>query len=258
MAMMRILSKSNRPVLQQFAWSSVLLAFDYDGTLAPIVTDPRQALMRPGTRALLGQLVLRYPCVVISGRAQADARERLDGIPVAEIIGNHGLEPWAGSERFVEEVRRWLPQLAQLAKALPGVRIEDKVFSVAVHYRRSREKKKARRAILRAAAALGPVRVIGGKAVVNILPHDAPHKGVALERERARLNCDTAIYVGDDETDEDVFTMDQPGRLLTIRVGSSAKSQATYCLLNQGEIDDFLKVLLELRPGSETQQRLGG
>lgn len=258
MAMMRILSKSNRSVLQQFAWSSVLLAFDYDGTLAPIVTDPKQALMRPSTRDLLDQLTQRYPCVVISGRAQADARERLQGVKVSSVIGNHGLEPWEGSQRFVEEVRGWLPALTQLAKALPGVRVEDKSFSVAVHYRRSRTKKKARRAILKAAVGLGPVRIIGGKAVVNILPFDAPHKGMALERERARLNCDTAIYVGDDETDEDVFTLDQPGRLLTIRVGSSAKSLATYCLLNQGEIDELLKVLLELRAGSEHQQRAGG
>ena len=115
-----------------------------------------------------------------------------------------------------------------------GRRIEDKGFSIAVHYRQSREKKNALAAILEAAARLGNVRVIGGKQVVNILPDGAPHKGIALERERERLRCDTAIYVGDDETDEDVFALDQPGRLLAIRVGAASASQAPYSCAQPG------------------------
>ena len=79
---------------------------------------------------------------------------------------------------------------------------------------------------------LGPVRLVGGKHVVNLLPAGAPHKGLALERARARLGCDTAIYVGDDETDEDVFALDQPGRLLAIRVGRKPSSSAA--LLHPG------------------------
>ncbi len=80
--------------------------------------------------------------------------------------------------------------------------------------------------------------------MVNLLPTDAPHKGIALERARTRFACDTAIYVGDDETDEDVFALDQPGRLLTIRVGQKRESLASYFLRNQGEIDRLLETLL--------------
>ena len=72
--MRHILARANRDVLRQFACSRVLLAFDYDGTLAPIVSDPKQAAMRATTRALLSEIAKRYPCVVISGRARADAR----------------------------------------------------------------------------------------------------------------------------------------------------------------------------------------
>ena len=97
--------------------------------------------------------------------------------------------------------------------------IEDKGLSLAVHYRGARRKKEARALILDAAAGLGDVRLVGGKQVLNVLPAGAPGKGQALERARARLGCDTAVYVGDDETDEDVFALDQPGRLLAIRVG---------------------------------------
>jgi trehalose 6-phosphate phosphatase len=131
------------------------------------------------------------------------------------------------------------------------VHVENKTFSVAVHYRRSREKKRARAAILEAAESLGPVRLIGGKQVVNILPRDAPHKGIALERERERLLHDTAIYVGDDETDEDVFALDQPGRLLTVRVGPKRLSQASYFLKNQAALDELLDALLSFRDESE-------
>jgi trehalose 6-phosphate phosphatase len=254
--MKNILSQANREVLEQFVWSNVLLAFDYDGTLAPIVTDPERATMRQRTRELLGELTQHYRVIVISGRAQPDALKKLRGVGVHEVVGNHGMEPWHASNRHIAEVQRWLPVLEACIASLRGVTVEDKIFSVAVHYRQSREKKKARVEILKAAAALGDVRVIGGKQVVNILPKDAPHKGIALERERERLHCDTAIYVGDDETDEDVFTLDQPGRLLTIRVGSKRTSAAAYYIPDQRAIDELLRALLDLRLESERRRQV--
>lgn len=246
-----ILSRSGREVLQQFSWSNVLLAFDYDGTLAPIVRDPNKAAMRATTRRLLVQVASRYPCIVVSGRAQSDAQRWLHGIRLQQVVGNHGIEPWQATRPLMDEVWRWAPLLNLRLAELKGVRIENKTFSVAVHYRRSREKKKALAAILEAAAALGSVRLIGGKQVVNILPKDAPHKGMALERERERLRHDTAIYVGDDETDEDVFALNQPGRLLTVRVGPKRLSQAAYFLRNQRAVDEFLETLLSFRDESE-------
>jgi len=246
-----ILSRAGREVLQQFAWSNVLLAFDYDGTLAPIVRDPDKAEMRATTRQLLEEVASLYPCIVVSGRAQSDARRWLRGIRLQRVVGNHGIEPWQGTQAFIEDVKRWEPLLSRRLSPFKGVRIENKTFSVAVHYRRSREKKKARAAILQAAAALGSMRVIGGKQVVNIVPNGAPHKGIALERERDRLRRDTAIYVGDDETDEDVFGLGQAGRLLTVRVGSKRASQASYYVKNQRVIDELLAVLLSLRQEPE-------
>ena len=109
-----------------------------------------------------------------------------------------------------------------------GVVIEDKRFSVAIHYRQARERNATRRAVLSAARSLEDVRLVGGKLVVNLLVPDAPHKGLALERERSHVACDTVIYVGDDETDEDVFQLEQPGQLLSIRVGQKRASAASY------------------------------
>ena len=59
--MKHILARGNRSLLAQFAWSNVLLGFDFDGTLAPIVSDPAKAQLRAKTRALLGKVCGLYP-----------------------------------------------------------------------------------------------------------------------------------------------------------------------------------------------------
>lgn len=146
-------------------------------------------------------------------------------------------------------VRRWLPVLKERLSRRQGVVIEDKGLSVAVHYRRARQRNSTKRAVLSAAHSLQDVRLVGGKLVVNCLVPDAPHKGLALERERAHFACDTVLYVGDDETDEDVFEIDRPGQLLSIRVGRRRTSAAPYYLRNQAEIDRLLETLVALRGG---------
>lgn len=145
-------------------------------------------------------------------------------------------------------MRRWRAAIEPGLAALRGVKLEDKVFSVAVHYRAARDKQGARDAIWKAAAALGTIRIIGGKQVVNILPAGALDKGVALGREFERLGCDAAVYVGDDETDEDVFARDEPETLLGIHVGRSQASLASYYLERQSEIDQLLRLLISMRP----------
>ncbi|MFH1075251.1 MAG: trehalose-phosphatase [Pseudomonadota bacterium] len=250
-----ILSRAGSAILEQYAWSKTLLAFDFDGTLAPIVADPESAILREATGALLQKAAKLYPCVIISGRAQKDVVRSLRNIRLCNVIGNHGAEPngkdsqqpCRQESRFVAVIRKWRAILEERLIRFKGIRIEDKTYSITVHYRYSREKKKARAEILRAVSDFNNVRVIGGKQVVNLLPDGAPHKGIALEQERSRLLCDTAIYVGDDETDEDVFAMDQPGQLLSIRVGASRKSFAQYFIRSQIEIDELLSRLVNFR-----------
>ena len=121
-----------------------------------------------------------------------------------------------------------------------------KGLSVAVHYRRSRQREPARRAILDAAQSLNDMRITAGKLVVNFVAPDARHKGLALEHTRAQFACDTAIYVGDDDTDEDVFNLPQAG-YLSIRVGRKRTSAAPYYLRNQSGIDRLLEALVTLR-----------
>ena len=250
-----VLAKANRRLLAPLARSRMLLALDFDGTLAPVVADPARAAMRPSTRRLLRQVARAYPCVVISGRARADVLRRVQGLGVLEVIGNHGIEPGHAPAPALPDVQRWVPLLKLRLGRVPGVTIEDKGLSLAVHYRRSREKRAARARILAAAAGLGEVRLVGGKQVVNVLPPGA-HKGLALERVRTRLGCETAVYVGDDETDEDVFALGRPGRLLGIRVRRRGGSAAAGYIRTQAEIDALLRLLLALRQGPRARRGL--
>jgi trehalose 6-phosphate phosphatase len=243
--MKHILAKENIELLAQVAWSNVLMAFDFDGTLAPIVADRDVAGMRPRTRKLLTDVCAIYPCAVISGRSKVDAAARLDGVGVKYVVGNHGLEAGGDMATFESLVRTTKPLLEAALEGWDGLDVEDKQYSLAVHYRRSRRKGEARDAIHAAAAKL-PVqmRLVPGKLVVNLVPPGAPHKGDALVDLRAHEGADTALYVGDDVTDEDVFALDQPGRLLSIRVGESKDSAAPYYIRDQQEMDVLLEALV--------------
>jgi trehalose 6-phosphate phosphatase len=211
------------------------------------VRDPEAAHPRRRTRDLLARLSRVYPCLVISGRSRTDVGRRLAGVRTVEIIGNHGLEPSRPNPSHCVRVRGWVPVLERRLGGHSGIAIEDKRFSLAVHYRHAADCRQARMAILRAAALLDGVRVIGGKRVTNLVPRDAPHKGSALQAVRARMRCDAALYVGDDDTDEDVFALADPGRLLTVRVGRKRGSRAAFYIRDQRRIDVLLGRLLTLR-----------
>ncbi|MBL8610866.1 MAG: trehalose-phosphatase [Myxococcales bacterium] len=243
-----ILASRNVEVLRQLAWARVLLGFDFDGTLAPIVAYRDDAGMRARTLRLFGRVCALYPCAVISGRGKHDVARRLGVAPVKYVVGNHGLEPSVGIEAFEAVIGAARPRLEAALGGVSGVEIEDKRYSLAIHFRRARSKRAARDAIHDAVRALPvAVRTVAGKMVVNVVPGRAPNKGDALLRLREKEAADTALYVGDDVTDEDVFALDQPGRLLTIRVGASTTSAASYFLRRQSEIDALLATLAKLR-----------
>ena len=247
-----ILSAGNRGVLRKFASPDTLVAFDFDGTLAPIVRDRDLAAVRRTTRRLLAGLAACYSCVVISGRARKDVQRRLRGTGIRNVVGNHGIEPWSASPTLEQAVRRWLPLLSAGLRQFDGVEIEDKRFSVAVHYRGATRKQGARRAIRAVVQKLSAVRLIGGKQVVNIIPAAAPDKGAAFERQLMQSRCKKAIYVGDDDTDEDVFALPNHGRMLTVRVGKHHDSLAGHYIRNQQDIDHLIQQLIGLRAGRRT------
>lgn len=241
-----LLDNEGRRALAAFLQPRTLVALDFDGTLAPIVSRPEQARMSAATQALLGRVVRRYPVVILTGRARSDAQRLLGGVPVLEVIGSHGIEISSrGGARFLARVALWRERLAERLRALRGVAIEDKRFSLAVHYRHADDPAAARAEVERASAGLEGARRVGGKAVLNLVPSEAPHKGSALLAACERLGCARALFVGDDDTDEDVFALGQPQRVFGVRVGENASSAAPWFLREQAEIDRLLELLLE-------------
>jgi trehalose 6-phosphate phosphatase len=243
-----ILGDRSLPTLAHFALSNVLVAFDYDGTLSAVAATPQSARMRAQTRRLLRAVAERYPCVVISGRRRADVARRIHDIPLWHVAGNHGVEPWGETDAYAARVRQWLTPLHDKLTGHEGVLIEDKMYSLTVHYRNARHKQRALAAIQDAVKRLRGARIMGGNEAINIVPRGAPDKGVALELVRNLLVCDTIIYVGDDETDEDAFGAARPERLLAVRIGPKRGSRARHWLKSQAEIDQFLHKLLTFRP----------
>ena len=214
----------------------------------PSKSIPDQAGMTVRTRNLLAQVAALYPCVIISGRARRDLLNKLRGVKVGRVIGNHGAETGALPGDSRHEVERWRAFLEPELAPVPGVWVEDKGLSLAVHYRQSEQKASARRTIMAACRNLKNVRVFGGKQVVNLVPEHSPHKGKALAAERDRLGCNWVLYVGDDQNDEDAFAL--TGNLVPVRIGRKQDSHARYYLRTQPEIDELLDLLVRLRtPG---------
>jgi len=88
-------------------------------------------------------------------------------VQVARVIGNHGAETEATTRKPQRWLEQWKTSLELELDALPGVWVEDKGLSMAVHYRQSPQKTEARRRILAATRNLEHVRVVGGKQVVT-------------------------------------------------------------------------------------------
>jgi trehalose 6-phosphate phosphatase len=167
------------------------------------------------------------------------------------LVGNHGLEGSGTSAEALRQARAickaWMRQIQGHAGPLfeqIGITVEDKTYSLAIHYRTARRKAATRRAIERLLPLLSPPpRVVPGKAVRNLVPSDAPHKGTALLDLLKHQGCTAALYIGDDETDEDVFRLEDP-RLTTVRVGSSRSSHAQFYVKRQREVSGTIVYLV--------------
>lgn len=229
----------------------LLLAFDFDGTLAPIVPRPDDARVPPGVAARLAALAAGWPVAVVTGRGVEDVRGRL-GFEPRFIVGNHGAEgPDAGAPAAAPTLNalRAALRAAQGPLAEAGVTVEDKGASLALHFRLSRTRERAQALIGQTLAPLHDgLRVFGGKCVVNVMPADAPDKAVAVQALLARCGASAAFYAGDDVNDEPVFAAAARG-WLTLRIGRDhPHSQARFFLDSPAEMPLVLDRMLAQRP----------
>jgi trehalose 6-phosphate phosphatase len=231
----------------------LLVACDYDGTLAPIVADPFS--LRPLADAVTALRSLacmpETTAAVISGRALRElaAMSRLPS--EVHLVGSHGSEFDIGFVHALDEQQRRLHiklvrVLRRLANGAAGVILEVKPASVAVHVRQADEAVAGR---VLAKARSGPctwdgIQVTEGNAVLE-LSVVRTDKGEALDVVRRRCGATAALFVGDDVSAEEVFVR-LSGPDLGIKVGVGA-TIAAHRIAGPAEVAAVLSFLSEER-----------
>jgi alpha,alpha-trehalase len=233
----------------------VAVLTDFDGTLAPIEHHPETVRLSDRVRRALARLRARGHVVgIVSGRQIGDLRRRV-GLSGLWYAGNHGFfmrSPRGTSLTLLREeehsgVGPLTRALAQALRGVPGVRLEVKPAGVAVHYRGAppASHRAATRAARRVAQADG-LRIIGGKCVWELLPPAPVDKAVAvrtiLELERRNGRELPAVFIGDDLTDEPVFSLPLA---LPVCVGRR-RTAARYRLRSPDEVMRLLERILSL------------
>lgn len=231
---------------------------DYDGTLTPIVSRPDEALLSEGMRQTLRRLSAAWPTQILSGRGLADVRSMvgLDSLGYAgshgfDIAGPHGsllrreIEPG-----LVSEVQRATEALRGRTDGIPGALVEDKRFSVAVHYRLVAEARipELERLVGEVLVSHPRLKKAHGKKVFELRPAIDWDKGKALSwlQEASGLQAALPLYIGDDTTDEDAFGA-IAGRGLGILVTELPRpTAASHSLQNTEEVREFLDRLSSL------------
>lgn len=231
----------------------LLVALDFDGTLAPLQDEPMASRMTPDAAAAVAALVAAPSTVValVSGRALRDLRviaEHDDSSPIL-LAGSHGAERWPAdaddaTDRDAEAVRNDLTARAEHAVAgYEGAWIEHKGFGFALHTR---------------LADPGDARG-AADAVDALLAADAPHwrrrtgrdilefasreegKDTAVAYLREATGATAVLFAGDDVTDEDALRALGPGDV-GVRVGAGETAAA----VRVGDITELAAMLVRL------------
>jgi len=248
--MIYLLSEEGRRALRDVASTPILYAFDFDGTLAPISPDRDAVTIPRSVYQWIKELSKRAPCAVVSGRALADLAPRIDGM-VPHLIGNHGIESSLASRdslHAAEEMcaawkRALATRLADTLKSLGG-EVEDKRYSLTVHYRAHAQESEVQLALLTLLERLTPVpHLIAGKSSVNALPPGQGGKGPAVLALMRHLRQTGLFFIGDDKTDETVFELTED-LAMSVRIGRQAESRARFYLNDQPEIEMVIRLLV--------------
>ncbi len=215
-----------------------LIATDFDGTLAPIVADPRDARAQPGAVPALRRLAKAVGTLaVITGRpaAEAVAYGELDAIPGLVVLGHYGWQRWedgklTGPEppRAVQAARQDLPSVLAQAGSPEGTWVEDKGHALAVHTRRTADPEAALRLLHgpleELAAGLG-LAAEPGRMVIELRP-PGMDKGAALTSLATERAADPVMFCGDDLGDLPAFAAIRALRAAGIRGCTVASGSA--------------------------------
>ncbi len=246
-----------RPVL---SGRKIALCLDYDGTLTPITARPEEAILSPSMREVLRELSRSLPIMIISGRDRETVQEFIK-LPQLTYAGNHGLDIDDSKTLFAEQrIEHFLPLLHEVQQilaiklaSLPGIQIEPKKYTLAIHYRNVAHA--AQMVVITTTEAIvrghSDLKIIYGKKVLDIYPNIEWDKGKALKWLMRKFNVDQPtvypIYIGDDLTDENAFRT-LPELSMGILVGNHEhETYADFGLRNPAEVEIFLTKLSTMK-----------
>jgi trehalose 6-phosphate phosphatase len=245
------------------ATDRLLVASDFDGTLAPIVKNPADARALPHAAEALAALAeLPHTSVMlVSGRALATLRE-LSAMPsTVHLVGSHGAEfDSGGLERSdsgnvpgfanpidTELLERITAELTAIASGRPGVTVEPKPASVALHVRNATaDDGAAALDAARAASQAWDAELTAGKAVLEFAVVTTD-KGEAIDALREQTGATAVVFFGDDVTDEKAFRRMRDSDV-GVKVGHG-DTLAAYRVDAPDDVASALAHLLELRGG---------
>lgn len=240
--------------------SPLVVALDFDGTMAPLVDRPDAARPLPQS-AQLAQELSRQPGIItalISGRDLQSLREVYPGPRPEVLIGSHGAERevpislHAAAQRIeltdpqAELLRAVTELLGEISANFPGTALEYKPASTVLHVRQAEEQLglQALAAAQQRLAQLPGLRLLAGKAVLEASVLSAT-KGQALAWLREVSGAASLLFVGDDVTDEDGFKILGPDDL-GIKVGAG-ETAAAYRIGSPQDLPEVLEYLLYAR-----------
>jgi trehalose 6-phosphate phosphatase len=213
--------------------SETAILLDIDGTLLDLAATPREVWVPPGLAETLNTLLKRTSgaLALVSGRSLND----IDLIFAPELfpaIGGHGAEMRLGIDSEADAVqappmdKELKRRLAAIAKLSPGILLEDKGYSLALHYRLAPQAERAiyeAVSLIRAELPDAPIEVLPGKCVCEI-KHAGFTKasGVRELMTRAPFKGRRPLFIGDDVTDETVFAIMPDYNGLSFSVGRRA------------------------------------
>lgn len=240
------------PPNDRMTWA---LFLDIDGTLLDIEAKPSEVVVPPSLPPLLDALAARFggALALVSGRSLDDIDRLFPG--GRDAAGTHGAE-WRLGGMMSTSAELWPDDLTRTIEAeaslLPGVLVERKSRSVALHFRGAPEHVPAIRALAEAAmrSAALPLRLLDGKMVIELAPAGMT-KGSAIER---FMQCPpyagrTPVFIGDDVTDESGFTTVNGLGGVSIHVGDDPATAARFRFPSPASLRHWLASL---------EQSLGG
>jgi trehalose 6-phosphate synthase/phosphatase len=254
-------------VIEDYGRSSHrLLILDYDGTLVPFSIDPEMARPGPKLLKILGPLAddPGNMLVLATGRPRKTLDQWFGALPIG-FAAEHGAwvkdigGPWTLIRALdTDWMERVLPILQTYADRVPGAFVEEKEFSLVWHYRAAdpdlgRGASRELTDYLLAFTANLDVQVLRGSKVIELRTLSV-NKGAAVQQWLARTEFDFVLAIGDDWTDEDIFTV-LPESAYSFRVGSASRTHARYRLRDPQIVIDILAQLAGKRDGADGSRK---